>query len=96
MIDIIIPAYNAHDTIEKSLMSISMQTIKEKLNVYIIDDKGIIRTILIYPSLTISPRKPTIIIKARTIAALLLVDILTALVSGSESICSLRACFLYL
>lgn len=38
MIDIIIPAYNAHSTIENTLMSIAMQTIKHKINVYIIDD----------------------------------------------------------
>lgn len=38
MIDIIMPAYNAHDTIEFSLMSLAMQTIKEKINVYIVDD----------------------------------------------------------
>jgi len=38
MIDIIIPAYNAHDTIYKTLMSISLQVIKDKLKVYIIDD----------------------------------------------------------
>ena len=38
MIDIIIPAYNAHDTIYKALMSISLQVIKDKLKVYIIDD----------------------------------------------------------
>lgn len=38
MIDIIIPAYNAHKTISKALLSICMQTIKNKINVYIIDD----------------------------------------------------------
>lgn len=38
MIDVIIPAYNAHDTIMKTLISINLQTIKDKLNVYIIDD----------------------------------------------------------
>ena len=38
MIDIIIPAYNAHDTIMKTLISINLQNIKNKVNVYIIDD----------------------------------------------------------
>lgn len=38
MIDIIIPVYNAHDTLLKTLMSIDLQTIKEKVKVYIIDD----------------------------------------------------------
>lgn len=38
MIDVIIPAYNAHKTISKTLLSICMQTIKNKINVYIIDD----------------------------------------------------------
>lgn len=38
MIDIIIPAYNAHSTIEYTLMSIAMQTIKDKVKVYIVDD----------------------------------------------------------
>ena len=38
MIDIIIPAYNAHDNLYKALMSISLQVIKDKLKVYIIDD----------------------------------------------------------
>lgn len=38
MVDIIIPAYNAHDTINKTLCSIAMQEFKEKFNVYIIDD----------------------------------------------------------
>ena len=38
MIDIIIPAYNAHNTIKKTLISICMQTVKDKINVYIIDD----------------------------------------------------------
>lgn len=38
MVDIIIPAYNAHKTISKALLSICMQTIKDKINVYIIDD----------------------------------------------------------
>ena len=38
MIDIIIPAYNAHETICKTLLSICMQNIKNEINVYIIDD----------------------------------------------------------
>lgn len=38
MIDIIIPAYNAHATIENTLLSILTQTIKDKVKVYIIDD----------------------------------------------------------
>lgn len=38
MIDIIIPAYNAHKYIKDTLVSIAMQTIKNKINVYIIDD----------------------------------------------------------
>ena len=38
MIDVIIPAYNSHDTIEKTLYSISYQTIKDKLRVYIVND----------------------------------------------------------
>lgn len=38
MIDIIIPAYNAHKTIEKTLLSICLQTIKDKINVIIVDD----------------------------------------------------------
>ena len=38
MIDIIIPVYNSHCTIIKALSSIAIQTIKDKINVYIIDD----------------------------------------------------------
>lgn len=38
MIDVIITAYNAHETIRKSLMSIQIQYIKDKIKVYIIDD----------------------------------------------------------
>ncbi|MCI8777804.1 MAG: glycosyltransferase family 2 protein [Bacilli bacterium] len=38
MIDIIIPAYNAKETIFKTLASISLQTIKNCLNVYIVND----------------------------------------------------------
>ena len=40
MIDIIIPAYNAHDTIGRALDSVCIQTINTKLNVYIIDDNS--------------------------------------------------------
>ena len=38
MIDVIIPAYNAHDTIIQTLSSIAIQNIKDKCNIYIIDD----------------------------------------------------------
>lgn len=38
MIDIIIPAYNAHDTIIKTLSSIRLQTISHLVTVYIVDD----------------------------------------------------------
>lgn len=38
MIDVIIPAYNAHDTIGRTLASIAMQSIVDKLNVVIVDD----------------------------------------------------------
>lgn len=38
MIDIIIPAYNAHDTIEKSLLSILIQSEINNINVYIVND----------------------------------------------------------
>lgn len=38
MIDIIIPAYNAHDTICDTIDSILNQTIVELINVYVIDD----------------------------------------------------------
>ena len=38
MIDVIIPAYNAHDTIEKTLFSIAYQENVRDLNVYIIND----------------------------------------------------------
>ena len=38
MIDIIIPAYNAHETIVKTLSNLSLQTIKSKLKVYIVND----------------------------------------------------------
>lgn len=38
MIDIIIPAYNAKNTINKTLLSICEQTISDKVNVFIIND----------------------------------------------------------
>lgn len=38
MIDVIIPAYNSHKTIDKTLSSIAYQTISNKINVYIIND----------------------------------------------------------
>ena len=38
MIDIVIPAYNAHKTIKKTLLSIMMQVNIDEINVYLIDD----------------------------------------------------------
>lgn len=38
MIDLIIPLYNAKKTLDLTLMSIKMQTIVDKLNIYLIDD----------------------------------------------------------
>ena len=38
MIDIIIPAYNAHESIKKTLASIAIQTIIKKCNVFIVND----------------------------------------------------------
>lgn len=38
MIDVIIPAYNAQKTLPYTLMSICMQTIKEKVRVLLVDD----------------------------------------------------------
>lgn len=38
MIDLIIPIYNAKNTLDLTLMSIKMQTILNKINVYLIDD----------------------------------------------------------
>ena len=38
MIDIIIPVYNARKTLELTLMSIKLQTIIDKINIYLIDD----------------------------------------------------------
>lgn len=40
MIDIIIPAYNAHKTITETLANIAIQTIKDKIIVYIVDDQS--------------------------------------------------------
>jgi len=40
MIDIIIAAYNAHNTIEKALNSIIMQSFSDKVKVYIVNDKS--------------------------------------------------------
>ena len=38
MIDVIIPAYNNYDLIKNALASLSLQSISEKLNVYIVND----------------------------------------------------------
>ena len=38
MIDILIPAYNSHETIEYTLFSLAYQNIANKLNIYIIND----------------------------------------------------------
>ena len=38
MIDIIIPCYNAHSTLDKTLQSIAIQSIKDKVNVLLVDD----------------------------------------------------------
>lgn len=40
MVDIIIPAYNAHKTIEKTLFSILYQDYLEKINTYIVNDNS--------------------------------------------------------
>ena len=40
MIDIIIPVYNARKTLELTLMSIKLQTIINKINIYLIDDNS--------------------------------------------------------
>lgn len=40
MIDVIIPAYNSHNTIIKTLSSISMQLNKDELVVTIVNDGG--------------------------------------------------------
>lgn len=41
MLDIIIPAYNSHSTIEKTLFSISIQKNIKDINVYIVNDCSI-------------------------------------------------------
>ena len=38
MIDVIIPAYNSFDTIDRTLSSIALQTIVDDINVYIVND----------------------------------------------------------
>ena len=38
MIDVIIPCYNAHKTIDRTLQSICLQSIKDKLHVLLVDD----------------------------------------------------------
>ena len=38
MIDVIIPCYNAHKTLSRTLDSIVKQTIKDQLNVLLVDD----------------------------------------------------------
>ena len=40
MIDVIIPAYNSHDTIIRTLSSIAMQLNKNELKVTIVNDGG--------------------------------------------------------
>lgn len=40
MIDVIIPLYNSHNTLYKTLFSINMQTIKKDITVYLIDDNS--------------------------------------------------------
>ena len=40
MIDIIIPVYNARKILELTLMSIKLQTIIDKINIYLIDDNS--------------------------------------------------------
>ena len=40
MVDIIIPAYNAHKTIEKTLFSVLYQDYLEKINTYIVNDNS--------------------------------------------------------
>ena len=40
MIDVIIPAYNAHKTIERTLYSIAYQRNSEDFSVYIINDNS--------------------------------------------------------
>lgn len=38
MLDIIIPVYNAHETLEKTLLSVALQTYRNKIKVYLVDD----------------------------------------------------------
>ena len=38
MIDVIIPLYNASSTLEQTLMSLDIQTMRDDINVYLIDD----------------------------------------------------------
>jgi glycosyltransferase involved in cell wall biosynthesis len=38
MINIIIPAYNAHETIEKAIVSIAVQTISDQIEIILVDD----------------------------------------------------------
>lgn len=38
MIDVIIPAYNSHNTIDRTLSSLSLQSFKDNIKVYIIND----------------------------------------------------------
>ena len=40
MIDIIIPCYNAHNTLDLTLQSIAIQSIKDKVNVLLVDDSS--------------------------------------------------------
>jgi len=40
MLDVIIPAYNAHTTLERCLLSIANQTIADKVQVIVVDDKS--------------------------------------------------------
>ena len=40
MVDVIIPAYNSHDTIEATLFSIAYQDIVDKINVYVVNDNS--------------------------------------------------------
>jgi glycosyltransferase involved in cell wall biosynthesis len=40
MVDIVIPAYNAHDTLERTLISITTQTMYKELKVILVDDNS--------------------------------------------------------
>ena len=48
MIDVIIPAYNAHKTIEQTLCSIAYQEIADEINVYIVNENINIEFISIF------------------------------------------------